>query len=108
VEKYAPESVKIKLLDDPSIVRDKISERQREALVRAAELLLEKKWGLNELNNKFFELSRSLGLAPPEFFEAAYLALIGRKSGPRLVNFIVAIGKERVAKHFLAAAGKRV
>ena len=106
VEKYAPESVKIKLLDDPSAVRDKISEKQREALAKAAELLLEREWGPNELNNRLFELSRSLGLAPSEFFEAAYLALVGRKSGPRLVNFIAAIGRERVAKHFLVAAGR--
>jgi lysyl-tRNA synthetase class 1 len=98
VEKYAPESVKIKLLEDPSVVRDKLSEKQREAL--------KKEWDLNELNNKLFELSRSLGLAPPEFFEAAYLALMGKRSGPRLVNFIAAIGRERVAKHFLMAAGR--
>jgi len=34
------------------------------------------------------------------------LALMGKRSGPRLVNFIAAIGRERVVRHFLVAAGR--
>jgi len=106
VKKYVPEADKIKLLEDPSTISNMLSERQKEALCKAASLLLEREWELNELNNKFFELAKSLGLTPPEFFEAAYLALMGKKSGPRLVNFIAAIGREKAAQFFLKASGK--
>ncbi|MEM4575891.1 MAG: lysine--tRNA ligase [Candidatus Nezhaarchaeales archaeon] len=105
VKKYASENAKVKLLDDPSIVSSLLSDKQREALTKAANILLQKEWDLNELNNEFFEISKSIGLPPPQFFEAAYLALMGRRSGPRLVNFIAAIGKDKVAKRFLIAAG---
>ncbi|MEM0320727.1 MAG: hypothetical protein QXS67_04870, partial [Candidatus Nezhaarchaeales archaeon] len=103
-KKYAPREARIKLLEDPSSISSMLSEKQKLALIKAAELLLEKEWDVNELNNKFFELSRALSLPPHEFFEAAYLALMGRRSGPRLVNFIAAIGREKAAKYFLAAA----
>ncbi len=105
VEKYAPESVKIRMIEDPSQVRDKLTEKQREALYKAAQILMEREWEVSELNNRFFELAKSMGLTPPAFFEAAYLALMGKKSGPRLVNFIAAIGREKAAQMFLKASG---
>ncbi|MEM0232498.1 MAG: lysine--tRNA ligase [Candidatus Nezhaarchaeales archaeon] len=104
IKKYAPEGAKIKLLEDPSLISNVLSDNQKRALIKAAELLLEREWDVNELNNKFFELSRTLSLPPHEFFEAAYLALMGKKSGPRLVNFIAAMGREKVVRYFLAAA----
>ncbi|RLF13282.1 MAG: lysine--tRNA ligase [Thermoprotei archaeon] len=104
VEKYAPEGLRLKLLEDPSTVRGLLTDKQREALRRAASIIMEREWNLNELNNKLFDLARSMGLPPSQFFEAAYMALMGRRSGPRLVNFIAAIGREKAAEMFLRAS----
>ncbi|MEM4699872.1 MAG: hypothetical protein QXT74_02840, partial [Candidatus Nezhaarchaeales archaeon] len=104
--KYSPPSAKIRLLSDPSSVASQLSTAQRAALKSAAERLLSRReWSPHELNNELFNVARSHGLDPPEFFEAAYLALLGRRSGPWLANFVLALGTEEVAKRFLQASG---
>ncbi|MCX8205092.1 MAG: lysine--tRNA ligase [Candidatus Nezhaarchaeota archaeon] len=104
--KYAPPSAKIKLLSDPSSVTDQLSEAQRSSLRSAAKRLLSRReWSPQELNNEFFSIARGHGLEPSEFFEAAYLALLGRRSGPWLANFTLALGVEEAAKRLLRASG---
>lgn len=104
LERYAPESAKFKLLDDVSRIKSALTGKQKEALAMAASVLKQKDWSPQELNTKFFEIPRSLGLSSPSFFEAAYLALIGSRSGPWLAGFALAIGKDFVAKRFEEAA----
>ncbi|MEM1538077.1 MAG: lysine--tRNA ligase [Candidatus Nezhaarchaeales archaeon] len=104
LKKYAPETVKFKLLDDVSRVKNLLTDKQKEALMKVASILKGGDWLPRELNTKFFEVSRSLGLPPPSFFEAAYLTLIGATSGPWLANFVLALGKDFVAKRFEEAA----
>lgn len=104
--KYAPPSAKVRLLEDPSSVTNQLSEAQRAALRGAAERLLSRReWSPQELNNEFFNLAREHGLEPPQFFEAAYLALLGRRSGPWLANFALALGVEETARRLLLASG---
>ncbi|RLF08951.1 MAG: lysine--tRNA ligase, partial [Thermoprotei archaeon] len=106
LSKYAPPSAKIELLEDSSKAAPQLSPNQREALKAAAHLLRSRRdWSPSELNSAFFELARSKGLKPPEFFEAAYLALLGRRSGHWLANFTLALGVDEVAERFLKASG---
>jgi lysyl-tRNA synthetase class 1 len=103
--KYMPPSARLTLLEDPSQLVGKLSEAQRAALKAAAELLKARgDWTPNELNNLFFKVARDQGLKPPEFFEAAYLALLGRRSGPWLANFALALGVDEVAERLLKAS----
>jgi len=106
LSKYAPPSAKFMLVEDASKIQTELTPLQREALKRAAEELVSREfWGPRELNERFFSIARELGLKPPEFFEAAYLALTGRRAGPWLANFALAIGLEVVARRFKEAAG---
>ncbi len=78
-----------------------LSGEQRKALrelgERLSEPLTEK-----ELYNTFWDISKKHRLAAPDFFRAAYLALIGRERGPKLAPFILAVGRERAAGVFSA------
>ena len=97
-EHYAPEQYKIRIMDepDPSIV-EKLSSEQKRALKFLAEELKDKKMSEEELYSLFWEISKKHDLKPQQFFQAVYLALLGRDSGPRLAPFITVIGQERVA-----------
>ncbi len=106
LSKYAPPSFKVTLLSDPSSIRGELSEGQRLALKAVAEKMLKRgEWTPHELNELFFSTSRGLGVEPAKFFEAAYLALIGKRSGPWLANFVIALGVEKAARMFLEACG---
>lgn len=104
LNKYAPKEAKFTLLQDASTIRLKLNEKQKEALSKVAEVLETKEWRPQELNSILFETPRRLGLNPPDFFKAAYLALIGKESGPWLANFILTLGCSLVAKRFKEAS----
>ncbi len=96
---YAPEQYRICIKDnpDPGIVK-KLSPEQMECLKDLAGKLVEKDRNEKELYNLFFEISNKRNIRPQRFFEAAYLALLGKPSGPRLASLITVAGRERVAK----------
>lgn len=74
-----------------------LSQRQRHALRRLAGEL-SRKWTEDGLANRLFEIAKEEGLPAGEFFRAAYMVLLSSERGPRLAPFILALGRERVAK----------
>lgn len=97
VHKYAPE-MRIEVMDKVDVkTAKKISKRERSALHDLG-LELSKDLKEDELYNKFWEIANKNKIKPREFFRACYLVLIGKEQGPRLAPFILAIGRERVAK----------
>ena len=52
------------------------------------------------LFNEFYSICKELGIKNTEFFEAAYKVLLNKEKGPKLAPFILALGKEKVAKLF--------
>ena len=96
--KYASERYRIKLQETiPATVKARLSTKQKAALSDFGRGL-EKAKTENAVSNLAFSIAKSHGLKPNQFFSAAYLALLGKESGPRLATFIVAAGKEKVAK----------
>jgi len=105
VEKHAPERLRFKLLEElPSPTKEALTELQREALSRLADDLSEREYSPVELHNHVYDVARGMGLEPPKLFEAIYLVLIGRASGPRVGNFISALDREFVVRRFREAA----
>lgn len=94
VERYSPSSA-IKLLDAPNL--SGLSSGQKKALKSLGEVL-EKDQTEESLHNEFWEISKSSEISPKEFFNAAYTALIGKPSGPKLAEFIMSAGTENVRK----------
>ena len=98
-ENYAPPEYKIKLLDAPSAeIVSRLSTGQKLALHDLEKDLLKKTFTEKELYGRAMEIAKARGLEAKEFFSAAYLVLLGREQGPRLAQFILAVGQEEVAK----------
>ena len=99
VDEFAEEQYKFKLQEKvPSGLS--LSEHQKKALHKIANLLEENDYNEKSLFNEFYNVSKELGLKPEEFFKAAYRVLLNKERGPKLAPFILALGKERIIKLF--------
>ena len=93
--KYAPEDFKFEVVEKVSARLDK---KQKQALIALKESLSVKDFAEDELFNEFYNICEAIGLENKEFFEGAYMTLIGKGKGPRLAALILDIGKEKVVK----------
>jgi len=100
VEEFADEQYKFILQKEiPGNI--KLDESQKAALRILASELKEKKWNENTLFNEFYRIAKDeVKINTPELFKAAYLVLLNKERGPKLVPFILALGKEKVAEMF--------
>ncbi len=95
---YAPDSYVYRIQDKvPDEVRKDLAEDQREAMLTIAKDLREKDFTSDELDDRLFGIKDDLGFETAEFFETAYRCLLDQDDGPRLSNFIMGLGQERVA-----------
>lgn len=95
VEKYAPDQIKITVLEEMPKVE--LSDDQKKALTMLAEEV-GKASNAEELGKKIKAISEELGVKPKELFEAAYQLLLGTKRGPRLAPFLLSLDKNLVVK----------
>lgn len=105
VEKYAPEQAKVKILDElPTDVKEELSAKQKKCLFTLADLLSERSFRPVEIHNKVYEIARENDIEPVKLFRAIYLVLLGKKSGPRVGNFLTALEDDFVIRRFRKAA----
>ena len=95
LKKYAPDDFKFELKEK---IETKFTEKQKEAMISLKESLKVKKMNEDDLFNEFYSISNAVGIEAKEFFEIAYIILIGKRKGPRLASLILAIGKDKVVK----------
>ena len=95
LEKYAPEDFKFEVQKKVSFKLDK---KQKQALKALKESLAVKDFTEDELFNEFYNICDAVGLENKEFFEGAYMTIIGKIKGPRLATLILAVGKEKVVE----------
>ncbi|MCS7096911.1 MAG: lysine--tRNA ligase [Candidatus Methanomethylicia archaeon] len=99
VEKYAPEEMKIKVLQEiPMEILNSISLEEREFLNKLSDVYLSRKFTPNELEAKIVEIARSMNLDIKSVFRTMYRILLGRDSGPRLAPFMLSLNDEFVIK----------
>jgi lysyl-tRNA synthetase class 1 len=81
----------------PEKIMQKLTPMQKQALSDLAMFIRDKPTMTEkELDNKFYEIIKFHNMKPTEFFTAAYLALIGKPHGPKLAQFIAAVGEKKV------------
>lgn len=99
LKKHAPEDVKFEV--QKQVSKDIIlNEKEKEALHKVAEVLVQKEFDEKSLFNEFYQIAKNIGLDPQDFFKAAYKVLLNKERGPKLAPFVLALGKEKVAKLF--------
>jgi len=102
VEYYAPDEYKIKLLYLTTEIVSNLSDKQKSALKQLGKDLAAKKYDEKTLYDHAIEIAQSNGLETKEFFSGAYLALLGKPTGPRLAQFILAVGQKEISKRLSA------
>ncbi len=98
LDKYAPEELKIVIVDrvDAKLKKD-LNKIEKEAILDLNKVLKQDVTG-DELQPQIYEISKKHGVEPKRFFELLYRIIINKPQGPKLGPFIVALGRERVAK----------
>ncbi len=95
IENYADEDMKFEIQKK---LKFKFAGKDKKSLIELRESLKTKHFTAEELFNEFYAICQKFDLKNTEFFRAAYLAIIGKEKGPRLAEFILLIGKEKVIK----------
>lgn len=101
LEKYAPEEIKF-------LVQEKLPSEVKSLTAEQKEFLKEAVANLGPdsdvVQASLYELSKKLGLTPAAAFQAVYLSLIGKPSGPRAGMLLASLPKTFVKERFLEAA----
>ncbi len=93
--KHAPEEFRFTVQEKCLVT---LAPEEKKILHLAAEKLAERGWNDIELHEEMYILCKNNNFPPPDFFKVAYRVLINKDQGPRLASFILAIGKNRVAR----------
>ena len=72
--------------------------KEKDSLIELKKVLKAKDFTSEELFNEFYGICQKFDIKNTEFFRAAYQAIIGKEKGPRLAEFILEIGKDKVIK----------
>src|SRR3989344_2755640 len=95
LKKYAPEEFKFTVQEKCQVT---LVPKEKDILKQLAAKLLERNWTDIELHEEIYILCKNNNFPANDFFKLAYNVLINKDKGPRLASFILAIGKDRVAK----------
>jgi len=99
LEKYAPDNFKFKVQKEvPEDIE--LSAKQRKALHKVAEILQKDIEDGEKLHEEFYKIFKELDIGAKNFFQGAYKVLINKEKGPRLADFVLTIGKDKVKKLF--------
>tara|TARA_Y100000310_G_scaffold344771_1_gene459374 strand:- start:1923 stop:3467 length:1545 start_codon:yes stop_codon:yes gene_type:complete len=99
IKEHAPEDFKFKVHETITVeVLEHLTPEQKNSLIALRDLISKKKYDDLTLFNEFYSICEAQGINNIDFFKGAYLAIIGKKKGPRLANFILSLGQERVVK----------
>ncbi len=93
--KYAPEEFRFIVQEKCPVV---LAAPEKNILHELAQKLLSRNWTDVELHEEIYILCKNHEFPIQDFFKLAYRVLINKERGPRLASFILAIGKEKVAK----------
>ncbi|WXG40577.1 MAG: lysine--tRNA ligase [Candidatus Freyarchaeum deiterrae] len=105
LEKYAPERLKLKVLEElPLTLKQQLKEEEKDALRVLVERLGDRELTENELENILYRVAKEeADLGSKKFFQLIYLVLFGQKQGPRLGSFILLMDRSLLLKRLREA-----
>ena len=95
LKKHAGDDMKFEIQEK---IKLPFGEKEKKALIDLRERLKTRNFQPEELFNEFYDICQKNEIKNTEFFRASYQAIIGKEKGPRLAEFIVLVGKEKIIK----------
>lgn len=104
--RYAPEIVKFKVQDTLPPETASIGEAERNALLACSRIIENlSSWHAEFIHNAVYSAANESGIDARKLFTAIYIAVLGKKRGPRLGFFLEALGQEFVVLRLKEAGG---
>ncbi|MCX7023845.1 MAG: lysine--tRNA ligase [Spirochaetes bacterium] len=95
VTECAPGDFRFRLRDDGKAIDCAANEKAALAALRDA---AGRDLGETALSERIYSIAQENGIEPKDFFKIVYRALLDRERGPRLAQFILAVGADRIGK----------
>jgi len=103
LKNYAPESIKFSVQESMPKSALSLDKDLKEGLKRISERLSDGLSG-EDIHDMIYQVAGELGIKVSKLFEAVYIALLDKKSGPRAGLFIQTVGINFVKKRFKEVA----
>jgi lysyl-tRNA synthetase class 1 len=103
IERFAPEDVRFSVAERLPTMARNLSKEQREFLADVAQIV-EKETDSEKLQTEIYETGKQHGLPGTKAFQAIYISLIGKTSGPKAAWFISSLDRKFVVKRLRQAA----
>lgn len=95
IQNYADEQFKFSVNEESDL--SKLNETEKKAL-KLLKTAVKNSETEEELSQAIFDIPKQLEMQMKDFFTLCYQIIIGKEKGPKLANFIMEIGKERILK----------
>jgi len=96
LEKYAPESLKFKIQDEPPIIDFSMKDKGKiKAIKRKMENI---SWTAEKIHESFYEIQDEQNIPAKELFKIMYNIILNKEKGPRLGFFLATMEKDFVIK----------
>lgn len=106
ISTYAPEDYKFEIQETVPEATKNFSDIQKTALkevlayIEQAELGPDGTFDGQAIHTTLHDIKKTTGIDPKEFFEAIYLSILGKKSGPKAGWFLSVMNKDFLVKRF--------
>jgi lysyl-tRNA synthetase class 1 len=101
---FAPDVFKFKVQENtPDEVND-LTVEEKKFLAGLAEQFDRIEWKADTVHNSIHEIGKEFGLSARKSFQATYISLLGRKSGPRAGWFITSLDRDFVINRFVESS----
>ncbi|RLI74796.1 lysine--tRNA ligase [Archaeoglobales archaeon] len=99
LERFAPEKIKFKVVDEIDTIKAEFNEKEKEFLISYAEKL-NNNMTPEQIHTLVYEVANEINIKPSKAFQAIYKAILGKSFGPRAGYFIKSLGIGWVKERF--------
>jgi len=104
LKRFAPHDVKFEIQKSlPESVKN-LSPEVKKALKILAERIKYGEWEAERIHREIYAVAEELNIKAPKVFQAIYLSILNKKSGPRAGWFLMSLGREFVIKRLQEAS----
>jgi len=102
---FAPDVFKFEVQDELPKEVENLPEEAKAFLKQLADYFKKISWDAEAVHNSIHEIGQNFGLSARKSFQAVYVCLLGKKSGPRAGWFITSLDRDFVINRFKEASG---
>jgi lysyl-tRNA synthetase class 1 len=106
LERFAPQSVKFEVREEVPPEAYAIPANVKDGLLELSDLLMKDGVDAEAVHQEVYAIAERVGVKPKEIFAGIYLALLGRKSGPRAGWFLVSLERDFVVQRLRGLGGR--